>query len=204
MNDHHDLQPDLQPVVDQLRAHRPEATALELDAIKQQVRTRVSQPARRRTRRAELMKSRLVILSTLVLGLLLSTAGAGLAVSGLSGNDNASVAQYGPTTAAPPSSNTTTTPPPSSNTTTPPPSSNTVLGEQDQGEGSQNVLPEEDAGGNAPGSGVQPARQVETGATPSSGNQLPFTGFAAMPILLLGIALLTVGLVLRRRTAGEN
>src|SRR3954470_6203655 len=94
MSNYDDLQPDLQPVIDQLRANRPEATALELDAIKQRVRARSSQPARRRTtRRAQLMKSRLVILSMLVLGMLLSTAGAGLAVSGLAG-DNASIAQY--------------------------------------------------------------------------------------------------------------
>jgi hypothetical protein len=195
MSNHEDLQPDLQPVVAQLRANRPEATALELDAIKQRVRARVAQPARRRTRRAQLMKSRLVILATLVMGMLLSTAGAGLAVSGLAGNNDASVATYG-------------TPTPTTTTTTPPTSNNNVLGEQDQG--SQGVLPENKSGGNAPGGGVapssavQPARQVETGATPSSGSQLPFTGFAAIPILLGGIALLTAGLVLRRRTAGER
>src|SRR3954468_9916639 len=89
---------DLQPVIDQLRANRPEATALELDAIKQRVRTRASHPARRRTRRAQLMKSRLVILSMLVFGMLLSTAGAGLAVTGLSGNKSASTAAYPSTT----------------------------------------------------------------------------------------------------------
>ena len=42
MSNHDDLQPDLQPVIDQLRANRPEATALELDAIKQRVRARVA------------------------------------------------------------------------------------------------------------------------------------------------------------------
>ena len=77
MSQHDDLQPDLQPVIDQLRANRPEATALELDAVKQRVRARVSAPALRRTRRSELMKSRLVVLTMLVLGMLLSTAGAG-------------------------------------------------------------------------------------------------------------------------------
>ena len=44
MSQHDDLQPDLQPVIEQLRAHRPEATALELDAIKQRVRARSSSP----------------------------------------------------------------------------------------------------------------------------------------------------------------
>ena len=183
MSNNEDLQPDLQPVVAQLRAHRPEATALELDAIKQRVRTRVSQPARRRTRRTELMKSRMVILTTLVFGMLLSTAGAGLAVTGLAANNDASVAVYG--------------------------ANNNVLGEQDQGTDSQDVLPEDDsgdapAGGNAPAGGgddaVQPSRQVEVGAdTPTTGSQLPFTGFAAIPILLIGIAMLTAGLVLRRQ-----
>src|SRR4051795_413991 len=90
---------DLQTVIDQLRAHRPEATALELDAIKQRVRTRAGKPARRRTRRTQLMKSRLVILTMLVLGILLSTAGAGLAVSGITGN--AAQDQYGTPTGTP-------------------------------------------------------------------------------------------------------
>jgi hypothetical protein len=182
MSNYDDLQPDLQPVIDQLRANRPEATALELDAIKQRVRARSSQPARRRTtRRAQLMKSRLVILSMLVLGMLLSTAGAGLAVSGLS-NSNASVAQYGEST---------------------PSGGGDVLGDEDSG---NNVLPEDNNGGTSPGGGsgnaVQPARQVEAGDTTNS--QLPFTGFAAIPVLLGGIALLSAGLVLRRRTGDQR
>src|SRR5215210_5966049 len=112
MSNYDDLQPDLQPVIDQLRANRPEATALELDAIKQRVRARTSQPARRRTtRRAQLMKSRMVILSMLVFGMLLSTAGAGLAVQGLSGNKSASTAAYpSETPSATPSATPTGTP----------------------------------------------------------------------------------------------
>ena len=188
---------DLQTVIDQLRAHRPEATALELDAIKQRVRTRAGEPARRRTRRAELMKSRLVILTMLVLGMLLSTAGAGLAVSGLSGNDSASVGQY-----ATPTTTTTTTP-----------GGSGVLGDTDTGNG-QDVLPN-DTGGNggsspsaspsngvAAGNAVQPARQVEAGA--DTGSSLPFTGFAAVPILFGGIVLLSGGLLLRRRAGAQD
>jgi hypothetical protein len=177
MSNHDDLQPDLQPVIDELRAHRPEATALELDAIKQRVRTRVSKPARRRTRRAELMKSRLVILTTLVLGMLLSTTGAGLAITGLNGSNDASVSQYGPPAQ---------------------PGGGGVLGaeDEDEGEGSD-VLPAEEGG---EGAAVQPARQVEAGAEEG---ELPFTGFAAIPILLGGVALLSLGLVLRRR-AGDS
>jgi hypothetical protein len=180
MSQHDDLQPDLQGVIDQLRAHRPEATALELDAVKQRVRARVGKPARRRTRGNQLMKSRLVILTMLVLGILLSTTGAGLAVSGFSDN-NASVAQYAK-----------------------PPGGGGVLGDQDSGNGVQgNEAPSNGGGGNAPssGGGVQPSRQVEAGANNSS---LPFTGFAAIPVLLGGVALLSAGLVLRRRTGDER
>ena len=177
MSNYDDLQPDLQPVIDQLRANRPEATALELDAIKQRVRARSSQPARRRTRRAQLMKSRIVILTMLVVGMLMSTAWAGLAIVG--GGSNASVAQY--------------------STPTPTPTSD-VLGDQDSGQGTQ---PTTNNGG-SPKKNVQPARQVEAGATAGSTGNLPFTGFAAVPILLGGIVLLSVGLVLRRRTGDER
>jgi hypothetical protein len=57
-----------------------------------------------------------------------------------------------------------------------------VLGEEENGNGST--------------TGLQPERQVENG----SNSQLPFTGFAAIPVLLGGLALLSGGLVLRRRT----
>ena len=129
------------------------------------------------------MKSRLVVLTTLVLGLLLSTAGAGLAVSGISGN--AAVEQYGTPTAD-----------------KTPTRGGGVLGDEDEGTG---VQPSDEAGGgeqpaDEEGTGVQPSRQVEAGA---NDNELPFTGFAAVPILIGGIALLAGGLVLRRRTAAE-
>jgi hypothetical protein len=84
---------DLQSVAEQLRANRHQASALELDAIKQRVRARAAIPASRRARSATFMKSRLAILAMLVAGLMLSTTGAGLAISGATGND-ASVAQY--------------------------------------------------------------------------------------------------------------
>ena len=88
---------DLQPVIGLLRENRPEATALELDAVKQRVRRRRrDQPARRR-QSANLMKSRLAILLMLVLGMVFSTAGAGLAVTRAGGSRDASVSQYGGT-----------------------------------------------------------------------------------------------------------
>lgn len=128
------------------------------------------------------MKSRLVILSMLVLGMLLSTAGAGLAVSGLADQNDASEVQYGTST---------------------PTGGGNVLGDEDSG---SNVAPAENNGGSSPSGGsgndVQPARQVEAGDTTTS--KLPFTGFAAVPVLLGGIALLSAGLVLRRRTGEQR
>jgi hypothetical protein len=177
---------DLRPVIDLLQARRTEATALELDAVKQRVRRRVAgRPAGRRARSAALMKSRLAILGMLVAGMLLSTTGAGLAVTSFTSND-ASVAEYG---------------------------GGGTKGQGDNGAGDNGgVLGEADDQGTSPQSGengtnggageqaLQPARQVETGA---SGSQLPFTGFLAIPVLLGGVALLTAGLVLRRRTGAD-
>ena len=167
-------------VIRLLRENRPEATALELDEIKQRVRRRTAQkPSRRR----EAMKSRLAILSMLVLGMLFSTAGAGLAVQGLTNND-ASVAQYGPDEEQP---------------------AGGVLGDEESGGGG--VQGEEQSGGagveqgTAAEEAVQPARQVAAG---SAGNELPFTGFLAIPVLIGGVALLSTGLVLRRQARRDD
>jgi hypothetical protein len=175
---------ELHSVVEQLRAHRPEATGLELDAVKRRVRQRVApRPAGRRARSAAFMKSRLAILSMLVTGMVLSTAGAGLAVDGLTSRNDAAKFQY---------------------YVVPGGDNGNVLGEDN------NNQPGGVAGqgnGAAPGGGVagandvQPARQVEAGA---GSENLPFTGFLAIPVLLGGVALLSAGLVLRRRAADDR
>jgi hypothetical protein len=123
--------------------------------------------------------------------MVLSTGGAGLAVSGFaSQTGNAAQTQYGTVTATATAESTT------------------------QG-GRNDVLGEENSGGPASGgsenngtageeAASQPARQVEAGAQGSGTEQLPFTGFAAIPVLLGGVALLTTGLVLRRRTSNQE
>jgi hypothetical protein len=187
MNNSDDLHADeLDPIVAQLRAHRPEATALELDAVKRRVRQRVAnRPARRRARSASLMKSRLAILSTLVAGMLLSTTGAGLAVTSLrSQHNDAAVAQYGTPTPTPPGGK----------------GGSGVLGE-DTSSSPGAVLGDSGSGGGTAGGSLQPTRQVEAGAGSGS---LPFTGFLAIPVLVGGIALLGAGLVLRRRAADDR
>jgi uncharacterized iron-regulated membrane protein len=191
-HDDHLHDADFGPVIDRLQSERPTASALELDLIKQRVRGRVARNARR-SRRTEFMRSRLAILGMLVLGMVLSTGGAGLAVSGFaSQNGNAAQTQYG-----------VTTPPPSTTPTSGKPGGG-VLGEEESGSpaGGQN----QNNGGSPTGGGneTQPSRQVESGAQGNGGEQLPFTGFAAIPILLGGVALLGTGLVLRRRTADDN
>src|SRR5215203_3525543 len=96
-HDDHFHDAELGPVIDRLEAERPMATSLELDAIKQRVRGRVG-----RSRRTESMRSRIAILATLALGMVLSTGGAGLAVSGFaSQSDNAAQSQYGGSTPTP-------------------------------------------------------------------------------------------------------
>jgi hypothetical protein len=174
---------DLQHVVAELRAHRPEATALELDAIKQRVRGRVAQrPAGRRARSASLMKSRLAILTMLVSGMVLSTTGVGLAIDGASSHNSASVAQYATPTPTPTGTD----------------NGGGVLGEGNSNSPGGGGPQENSGGGGGGGGGVQPARQVESGAGSGS---LPFTGFLAIPVLLGGVFLLSAGLVLRRRSA---
>ena len=171
-------------MIARLEAERPAASDLELGLIKQRVRGRVA-PSARRSRRTEFMRSRLAIIAMLVFGMVLSTGGGALAVSGFaSQQDNAAAGQYGPKDDN---------------------DDQGVLGEEESGGpagGQENnggpAGTEEDSGG------VQPARQIEAGAQGTGGDeQLPFTGFAAIPILLGGVALLTAGLVMRRR-AGEQ
>ncbi len=204
-HDDHLTDPELGPVIDRLQAERPTASDLELGLIKQRVRGRVGRTAQR-SGRTEFMRSRLAILGMLVAGMVLSTGGAGLAVSGFaSQTGNAAQTQYATPTPTP----------------TPAPRAG-----QDDNDDDGGTLGDEDTGGPGAGQddngggpgggggegvggqdddGVQPTRQVEAGAQggDDGDEQLPFTGFAAIPILLGGVALLSTGLVLRRRSADD-
>ena len=117
------------------------------------------------------MKSRLAVTAMLVLGMLFSTAGASLAVSGVAGDDTPSAVQYR------------------------------------QSDDSQQVLGEvDDLGTPAGDSGTSPdATPAATPTAPQEASgELPFTGFLALPILVGGVALLTTGLILRRRTGEQD
>jgi hypothetical protein len=163
-----ELGSELQPIADRLRAERPTLSALELDDVKQRVRTAATRPT---TTKRGFMRSRLAILLMLVLGLTFSTTGAGLAISGFADGDGQAAA--------------------------------TQYDNDDDGGG---VLPDTDengGGGVAPDTDeadVQPARQFESAA---NGGSLPFTGFAAIPVLLLGLGLLSAGLIVRRTSRDD-
>jgi hypothetical protein len=199
-------------VIQLLKDERPQATELELDAIKQRVRRNAAKPSRR----SQSMKSRLAILGMLVTGMLFSTAGAGLAISGVTqSNDNAAVSQYATATPTP---TVVCTPTPTGENNNGGGGGTNNAASENCGEGG--VLPaeetnapsnetapssstkpaEESGGGVSPAEETQPVRQQAAAAQTS---QLPFTGFAAIPVLLGGLALLSGGLVLRRRTRSE-
>jgi hypothetical protein len=145
-------------IVRLLREERPQASELELDGIKRRVKQR-SAP------KGQPMRSRLAILAMLVVGMLLSGTGAGLALQGFdqSGGD-ASQVEY------------------------PPGSEGDVLGEEDSG---GPIVRNQDDNDN---DDAQVAQQVE------AGDSLPFTGFAAIPVVLVGVALVGAGLALRRQS----
>src|ERR1700754_2088020 len=81
-----------------LRANRPETSPLELDRIKLQAIRQAAQgrPSFVARQKGALMKSRLAMMLVIAAGFLLSTTGAGLAISGSSSSGSASGTQYTP------------------------------------------------------------------------------------------------------------
>ena len=159
------------------------------------------------------MKSRMAITMMLVLGLLLTTAGAGLATSGV-GNDAGKV-QYptqqpgstptlqpgpAPTAAPAPAPAPAATPAPS--TPAPQPES-AVLDESVESPAVEYPAPADAPVADAVAPAQEqaaPAQAPRQVVAQQSADQLPFTGFAALPILLAGVALLVTGATLRFRT----
>lgn len=184
------LPQDLKDVASLLEQERPQMSALELDSIKRRVAVRSSR-GRTRHPKGSFMKSRIAILSMLTAGLLMSGTGATLAIDGLTPTQNATDAQYG--------------------LPAPPPKAN-VLGDFQDTPTTKNQPIDKIPAPAAPKAGVggegaarvpaaQPSRQVELGST--TPGELPFTGYAGLTVLMMGLALLTAGLVLRRRSSLE-
>lgn len=141
------------------------------------VKTRARTRATTKHRRGALLKSRLAITMILALGILMSLSGAGLAVSGLGDSgDDASDVQYFNEPGDDSSRD---------DSSTDDSSSSEVLG---------------DSGDSGDAADVEEASQEGTGG----GDELAFTGFAAIPVLIGGVALLGSGLALRRRSERDE
>ena len=158
-----------------LRQERPEATALELDQMKlRAIRAATSGRSRPTRLRGAIVKSRLALMSMIVVGVLMSGTGATVAVTGIAGDGSSGIAQYGP-------------------------DNQDVAGVQEEGgdDGDAGddggVLGDSDEG--AAADDVQGSAQEAA----DGDNRLPFTGFLAIPLLIGGVGLLTSGVVLRRR-----
>ncbi len=174
-HDHENRVPaELHEVEQRLLDNRPALSALELDAIK--VRTMASatrrSPSLFAKKKGSFMKSRVAVLLVISLGVFMSGTGATLAVSGLSSSGSASSAQY---------------PVPDHHSKN---GADTLAATEshDSGPGDS---------GSAPSAAAQ-TQAVRQVATTGSGS-LPFTGFLAIPVLIVGVGLLGAGVAMRLR-----
>ncbi|HEY2478679.1 MAG TPA: hypothetical protein VGI17_08100 [Solirubrobacterales bacterium] len=194
---------ELEGIEAALRAERHEATPLELDRIKLQAirQAERSRPSPYASKKGTFMKSRLALTLLLVAGFMLSTTGATLAISGSSGSGNAASTQY-----VSPGGGGGNHP------------EHEVKGVNNEG-GKENCKSGGGNGGGGNGAGgngckhantLQPTSEVEVApaateqeAVVSSGSSLPFTGFLAIPLLVIGLGLIVVGAVIRLKSRNE-
>jgi hypothetical protein len=163
--------PELLPVAAELRDERPVATAAELDRVWSRVRSHRGRGVARQ--KGAWLRSRLALTTMLVVGLFLSTAGAGLAISGISDSDSAGIAQYV--------------------------SPGEDEDDEDVGAVEDRGEPGEDPGEAGEGPGAEAQVPAQAGAA-GERSGLPFTGLAAIPLLVIGVVLLIAGVVLSRST----
>jgi hypothetical protein len=136
----------------------------------------------KRPERGALMRSRLTIVALLAVGMLMTGTGTGIAFQdfGQSGND-ASKAQY-PSVPIPTNGVGRVEP----------------FGVPEASQQVGGVTPFDRPGGPPPEVPPPVKQQVEVGSS------LPFTGFAAIPVVMLGAALIATGFALRRRAPGSD
>ena len=180
---------ELRGVEQRLREQRPALSALELDAVK--LRAMASVERRPQTRfslkKGSFMKSRVALVLVLALGVFMSGTGATLAVSGLAGSGSASSAQY--------------------------PEEHGERSFCESGSGNsassgsgcnQSHECTETASEAENGTGTQHCAQVTRQISSGGGGSLPFTGFLAIPVLIVGVGLLGAGVAMRLRMRSGN
>jgi hypothetical protein len=151
-----ELHEDFSPEISALQESRASLTPSELDRVKTRVRRRTQRTGTWRS----FARTRGAVVAALSAGILMTSGGTAMGISGLASSGVASVAQYSP------------------------------------GVSSQ-------SSGSTPSSAVSPAEATQQPVVTSSGS-LPFTGFAAIPVLLVGLALVGVGLVGRRASRRDH
>jgi hypothetical protein len=180
---------DVDDLGEWLRERRPQLTPEAFDRVHDRVLSRG--PGRRAPARASVLTA-----VCLALGLLLAGGGTGLAISGLASDTTAVSAQYGGTT--------TSATPPVTGSAIPGGTTNNISGASGSptttttGTSETNPVLGGASEGNPSTVTAEAVQQVQAAG---GGNSLPFTGFAAIPIVLAGALLIAIGAVLRRRAA---
>jgi hypothetical protein len=207
------LPPELEDIGRLMREERRQPSALELDDLKRRARRQAASRSSLTplVQKGSLLTSRLLITMLIAFGIVLSGTGATLAIApnAVNTGSTTSFAQYGS------DDDDDGTPSKKSDDDddgdTPPPDGR-VEGTQESQDPPIGVLPEGPKSGVAPTAESGETPRVQTAADRGSaprlqpirqqadqGESLPFTGLAAIPILVVGIGLLASGLVLRRR-----
>jgi hypothetical protein len=182
--------PDLSAVGSLLQEHAARLEPMDLERVRDRAVGRRATPTR------VLAHPRAAIGGLVAAGLLMTSGGAALGVSGLSTTSNAGVAQYGVPTIIKPSQGSGGIKPGSKQRLG-------VLGANISGRNPANSGAGTKGATNGATNGstgvspalVQPSRQLA-----STGNELPFTGYLAIPVMLIGLVCLGSGLALRRKT----
>jgi hypothetical protein len=201
---------ELHDIEETLRANRPETSPLELDRIKLQAIRQATQgrPSFLARQKGAFMKSRLAMMLVIAAGFMLSTTGAGLAISGSSSSGSAAESQYTPAGVEEHGGHHS--------------ENQGVKGAATHGGNkcSDNGTGSNGAGGNSGANGSNCNQPVETEPVPaevevapapaeqqavvSSGSTLPFTGFVAIPLLIIGVLMVVGGAMLRFKSRKQH
>jgi hypothetical protein len=186
---------DSRDLQERLRWERPTPSRAELDRM--QLRVQRAAAGRGRPSGGTFLRSRLALTSILVLGLMMTGTGATLGVTGLSGSGNSSESEYlapGQTPGGQVLGQNESGGQGNGNDSTGQGGQGGVGGETTSGNGGSN------GSGSGSGSGAGSGSRASEQVSQTGNDSLPFTGFAAIPLLVGGVALLGTGTVLRRKT----